>query len=70
MATIVLSALGAAAGASLGGGVLGLSSVVIGRAVGATLGRVIDQSILGAGSQAVETGKVERFRLTGASEGT
>jgi len=70
MATIVLSALGAAAGASLGGGILGLSSVVIGRAVGATLGRVIDQSILGAGSQAVETGKVERFRLTGASEGT
>ncbi|WP_108484063.1 baseplate multidomain protein megatron [Oceaniglobus ichthyenteri] len=70
MATIVLSALGAAAGASLGGGVLGLSSVVIGRAIGATLGRVIDQSILGAGSQAVETGKVERFRLTGASEGT
>ncbi|WP_226780992.1 baseplate multidomain protein megatron [Oceaniglobus trochenteri] len=69
MATIVLSAIGAAAGASLGGGVLGLSSVVIGRAVGATLGRVIDQSILGAGSQAVETGKVERFRLTGASEG-
>ena len=70
MATIVLSALGAAAGASLGGGVLGLSSVVIGRAVGATLGRVIDQSILGAGSAAVETGKVERFRLSGASEGT
>ncbi|WP_102109366.1 baseplate multidomain protein megatron [Oceaniglobus roseus] len=69
MATLVLSAVGAAAGASLGGGVLGLSSVVIGRAVGATLGRVIDQSILGSGSQAVETGRVERFRLTGASEG-
>ncbi|WP_099823878.1 baseplate multidomain protein megatron [Oceaniglobus indicus] len=70
MATLVLSAIGAAAGASLGGGVLGLSSVVIGRAVGATLGRVIDQSILGAGSHAVETGKVERFRLTGAGVGS
>ncbi len=70
MATIVLSAVGAAAGAGVGGGIFGLSSAVIGRAVGATLGRVIDQSILGAGSQAVETGKVERFRLSGASEGT
>lgn len=69
MATILLSAIGAAAGASFGGGLLGLSSVVIGRAVGATLGRVIDQSLLGAGSEPVETGKVDRFRLAGASEG-
>ena len=69
MATIVLSAVGAAAGASVGGGVLGLSSVVIGRAIGATLGQVIDQRLLGSGSERVETGKVERFRLTGASEG-
>ncbi|MEM1233685.1 MAG: glycoside hydrolase TIM-barrel-like domain-containing protein, partial [Pseudomonadota bacterium] len=35
----------------------------------ATFGRVIDQNLLGSGSQAVETGKVDRFRLTGASEG-
>ncbi|GAA0286019.1 hypothetical protein GCM10008966_03480 [Rhodovulum strictum] len=69
MATIVLSAAGAAAGSALGGSVLGLSSAVIGRAVGATIGRVIDQQLLGTGSQAIETGRVERFRLTGASEG-
>ncbi len=69
MATIVLSAAGFAAGASVGGTVMGLSSAVIGRAFGATLGRVIDQRLLGSGSQAVETGRVERFRLTGASEG-
>ncbi len=69
MATIVLSAVGMAAGASIGGGVLGLSSAVIGRAVGATIGRVIDQRLMGAGSEPVETGRVERFRLTGASEG-
>ncbi len=69
MATIVLSSIGFAAGASVGGAVLGLSSAVIGRAVGATLGRVLDQRIMGAGSQAVETGQVDRFRLTGASEG-
>lgn len=74
MATIVLSAVGAAVGSGFGGAVLGLSGAVIGRAVGATVGRVIDQrlfeqKVLGGGSSAVETGKVNRFSLTGASEG-
>ena len=69
MATILLSATGAAIGGSLGGGLAGLSSVAIGRAVGATLGRVVDQRLLGQGGQAVETGKVDRFRLTSAGEG-
>ncbi len=69
MATIVLSAVGAAVGGSLGGSFLGLSASVLGRAAGATLGRVIDARILGAGSPAVETGRIDRFRLTGASEG-
>ncbi len=70
MATILLSAAGLAAGQAIGGSILGLSTAVIGRAIGATLGRVIDQKILGDGSQTVERGKVDRFRLTGASEGT
>lgn len=69
MATIVLAAAGATIGSGFGGAVFGLSGAVIGRAVGATLGRVIDQRLLGAGSQAVETGRVDRFRLTGAGEG-
>ncbi|MDV7269978.1 glycoside hydrolase TIM-barrel-like domain-containing protein [Thioclava sp. A2] len=69
MATILLSAAGAAIGGGFGGTVLGLSGAVIGRAVGATLGRAIDQRLLGAGSQAVETGKIDRLRLTSASEG-
>ncbi|OYX44348.1 MAG: host specificity protein [Rhodobacterales bacterium 32-67-9] len=69
MATILLSAAGASIGAGFGGSILGLSGAVIGRAIGATLGRVIDQRLMGSGSQAVETGKVDRFRLTGASEG-
>lgn len=69
MATIVLSAVGAAVGSAVGGSVLGLSSVVIGRAIGATVGQYIDQQILGVGSSKVETGQVDRFRLTGASEG-
>ena len=70
MATILLSAAGAAIGSGFGGTVLGLSGAVIGRAVGATLGRSIDQKILGVGSDAVEVGRVDRFRLMGASEGT
>lgn len=70
MATILLSAAGAAVGSGFGGTVLGLSGAVIGRAVGATLGRALDQRLLGAGSDAVETGRVDRFRLMGASEGT
>jgi hypothetical protein len=69
MATIVLSAAGMALGGSIGGSVLGLSGSVIGRAAGAALGRAIDGRILGAGSDPVATGRVDRFRLTGASEG-
>lgn len=70
MATILLSAAGAAMGAGFGGSVLGLSGAVLGRAVGATVGRVIDQQVLGGGSDPVETGRIERFRLMGASEGS
>ena len=69
MATLVLSAAGAALGANVGGAVLGLSGMVIGRAVGATLGRLIDQRLLG-GSDAVETGRIDRLQVTGAGEGT
>lgn len=75
MATIVLSAAGAAIGGSIGGTVAGLSTAIIGRAVGATLGRVIDQrlmsqSVMGGGSEVVETGRLDRFRLTDTGEGS
>ncbi len=69
MATILLSAAGAAIGGGFGGTILGLSGAVIGRAVGATLGRAIDQRLMGAGSQTVEMGRVDRLRLSSASEG-
>lgn len=69
MATILLSAAGAAIGGSVGGTLAGLSSVAVGRAIGATMGRAVDQRLLGQGAQAVETGKVDRFRLTNAGEG-
>ncbi len=69
MATIVLSAAGMAIGGSLGGSVMGLGMATIGRAAGAVLGQALDQRIMGGGAEAVETGRVDRFRLTGASEG-
>lgn len=69
MATIVLAAAGMALGGAIGGSVLGLSMATAGRAAGAMLGARIDQRLLGAGSAAVETGQVDRFRLTGAAEG-
>jgi hypothetical protein len=69
MATLVLAAVGASVGGAIGGAAIGVSSAVIGRAVGATLGRLIDQWIMGAGSDVVPTGPVDRFYLSGASEG-
>lgn len=69
MATLLLSAAGAAIGAGFGGTVLGLSGAVIGRAIGATLGRLVDQRLLGAGSDPVDMGRIDRLRLTGAGEG-
>ena len=69
MATLLLSAAGAALGGAVGGSFAGMSSLVLGKAIGATLGSVIDQRLLGAGSQPVETGRVERFQVMGSSEG-
>ena len=69
MATIVLAAAGAALGGVVGGTAFGIPMAVIGRAVGATIGQAIDQQLLGQGAASVETGRIERFRLTGASEG-
>lgn len=69
MATLVLSAAGMALGGSVGGSVLGLSMAAVGRFAGAAIGRSIDQRLLGSGSDAVEHGRIDRFRLTGASEG-
>ena len=70
MATILFSAAGAAIGSGFGGSVLGLSGAVIGRAVGATIGRSLDQRILGGGADAGEVGRVDRFRVSGVGYGT
>ena len=69
MATIAFAAGGAALGGTIGGSILGLSMATIGRAAGAAIGRRLDQQLLGGGSEPVETGRVDRFRLTSATEG-
>lgn len=69
MATLVLSAAGAALGGAVGGAALGVSSVAIGRFAGALLGNALDQRILGQGAEARETGRIDRLRLNSASEG-
>lgn len=73
MATLLLSAAGAAIGGMTSGTVLGLSGAVIGRAVGATLGRMIERRDQRAapesGSELVERGRIDRFRITQADEG-
>jgi len=69
MATLLLSAAGAALGAASGVSAFGLSGMVLGRAVGATIGQAIDQRLLSSGSEPVEHGRVDRFRFTGAGEG-
>lgn len=69
MTTLVLSAAGAAIGGAVGGSVLGLSSVAIGRFAGAMIGNAIDQRMLGAGGAAIESGRIDRYRITGSAEG-
>ncbi len=69
MATLVLSAAGAALGGTLSGSVLGVSAAMLGRAVGATIGNAIDQRLLGAGSQVVQTGRAGALRMMGGREG-
>ncbi|HEU0220828.1 MAG TPA: glycoside hydrolase TIM-barrel-like domain-containing protein [Paracoccaceae bacterium] len=68
MATLLLSAAGAAVGGSFGGTLLGLSGAVIGKAVGATVGALIDQRLLGGG-EPVEVGRVSSFRVQSSTEG-
>ncbi len=69
MATLVLAAAGSALGGAMGGSLAGMTSLALGKAIGATLGSVVDQRLLGLGAEPVETGKVDRFRVMGSSEG-
>jgi hypothetical protein len=69
MATLVLSAAGAAVGSGLAGSFGGMTAMALGRAAGATIGSMIDQRLLGEGSRTVETARVDRLRVMGSTEG-
>lgn len=69
MATLVLSAAGSALGGAVGGSVAGIGAGALGRAAGSVVGGLIDQQVFGRGSAAVETGRVENFRVQSAVEG-
>ncbi|WP_297975114.1 glycoside hydrolase TIM-barrel-like domain-containing protein, partial [uncultured Amaricoccus sp.] len=69
MATLLLAAAGSALGGAVGGSFAGIGAMALGKAAGALIGNAIDQRLLGAGSAPVETGRVERFRVMGSSEG-
>lgn len=69
MATLLLSAAGAAVGGLVQAPILGMTGAVLGRAVGATIGRVIDQRLMGTGSDPIEVGQTDSLRITGTGEG-
>ncbi len=69
MATLVLSAAGSGLGGAVGGSLAGIGAGALGRAAGSVAGGLIDQQVFGRGSAAVETGRVENFRVQSAIEG-
>ena len=69
MATVVFSALGAGLGSSFGGTFLGLSMTAVGRFAGAAFGRMLDEQLMGQGSEPVEVGRLDRLRFTQFGEG-
>ncbi len=70
MTTMVLSTAGAAIGGSIGGSVLGMSAASLGKLAGASLGYALDQRLLGAGSDPVQVGQMDRMSLSSSGEGT
>ena len=72
MATLVLGAVGSAIGASIGGGLLGISAATIGGAIGTMAGSVVDSWIVGSlqPDQRYEGARLDSLRVTSATEGT
>ncbi|PYG32422.1 baseplate multidomain protein megatron [Pelagimonas varians] len=71
MATVLFAGLGSMLGASLGGGLFGVGSAVIGRAIGATLGRAIDQRLMAGLAPAIkQTGpRLDSLDIMTSNEG-
>jgi GTA TIM-barrel-like domain/Putative phage tail protein len=71
MATLVLGAVGAAIGGSIGGGILSISAVTIGGFIGSSLGGMVDSWIVSSltPGQRVEGQRLDSLRITSATEG-
>ena len=70
MATLLLSAAGAALGGGFGGTILGLSGAAIGQTIGALVGNAIDQRLFAPGVGGKQTGaRLEQASVTSSSEG-
>lgn len=70
MATILLAAAGASLGAGFGGTILGMSGAVIGQAIGAGIGRMIDARLLaGSSVQRVEGPRLDSLDVMASQEG-
>ncbi|SHF42076.1 Putative phage tail protein [Ruegeria intermedia] len=72
MATLVLGLAGQAIGASIGGGLLGISAATIGGAIGTMAGSVVDSWIVGSlqPDQRYEGARLDSLRVTSATEGS
>ncbi len=68
MATLALGLAGQAIGASIGGGILGISAVTIGGAIGSMAGSLVDSFIVGAMTPRPEAAP-DQLRVTSATEG-
>lgn len=68
MATLLFAAAGAAIGTSIGGGILGVSSMAIGQAIGGMIGRSVDQALL-APTQKVTGPRLDSLDVQKSTEG-
>ena len=72
MATLLLSAAGAAIGGGFGGTFLGVSGAVIGKTIGALIGNAIDQHLFAPGSSSTQTragSQLAQANVTTSTEG-
>ena len=72
MATLVLGAIGTAAGGAIGGSFLGVTAATIGGAIGAAAGSYIDSWLISTTlpDQTIEGQRLDRLQVTTSTEGT
>ncbi|MBT8169869.1 baseplate multidomain protein megatron [Falsiruegeria litorea] len=70
MATLLFAVAGQAAGAAIGGNILGVAAASLGQAVGAQIGRAIDQKLLGGSCPIKQEGpRLDNLEVMTSQEG-